>query len=219
MATKTYYELDSLASSSNFHALQDGGSAPSEVLFSPITGWQPSSSVAAGNYADLDSQSEVAAGTFSTTAKPTAVDNTIGNGFRIPTALTGSFASGSWVLGVRISSNSQVYNGTLRFRWRVFRSTSVTGASATELTSAAQVSGNVVNLQQFTLQTATVTWSAPVVTLSNEYLFFVLACEVVGGASLPNADCNLYKHSAASIATTDFTVATLTQDVGMVPIA
>jgi hypothetical protein len=129
MSHKLYFLKDTLASGSNFGALQQDGVAPSSAIMTD-TGW--------GNPTSPDFYSpliyeEINTG-FSTTVLPVAggpPNNTTGDSFRTPTPLTVKFAAAYWTFNLAgyVSSIS----GSAVARMRVYRSTSPTGAGATEI--------------------------------------------------------------------------------------
>lgn len=224
MATKAFYFLGSLASGSGFLAMQEDGTAPTAAELSPITRLSPASGsaiAATGEMADYWAQVGRAPAVFSATAAPLVPDNTNGNGGRIPTALTGTFAAGNWPISVSAIARTNNWNGRHRFRLRVFRSTSATGASPTEITTSTVITDTTsANVTQNATDTRTATWSAPGFSLTSEYLFFTLAMEVTTAGTTVSGgrDVNLYGGSGLSITTTDFTVVTMTQHAGMIPI-
>lgn len=224
MTTKTFYGLGSLASGAAYLAMQENGTAPSAAELSPITGLTPASggtAAAVGDMSEFYAQVQRNATSFTSTTMPLTPDSTNGNGFRIPTALTGTFAAGNWTLSFAVIARSNNWNGRHRFRARVWRSTSATGTSPTEITASTQLTGaTTANVVQNATDARTVTWSAPSITLSAEYLFFTVALEVTtaGTTQSGGRDLNLYGGPDTSVATTDFSVVSMTETVGIIPI-
>jgi hypothetical protein len=91
-----------------------------------------------------------------------------------------------------------------RMRLRVWASPNADGTSARELTSSVQVGGIVTMNVTTSTFTSTITWAAPAVNLSNEYLFFQPEWEeTTAGTSTVSAQ---YYQSAGTVTTTNFTV-------------
>jgi hypothetical protein len=85
-------------------------------------------------------------------------------------------------------------------RLRVWASANADGSSARELTSGAQQTSTVTT-NNSAEQTSTLTWSAPAITLSNEYLFFQIECYIVSSGA---SNAVLMHRLSTSIVTTDF---------------
>lgn len=218
MAVKNFYPLVGKQAGTNYQALQDGGSAPADAPFTAATGWIMSNT-AAGNSAEMFAQVERAANQFTsdtTTSKPLTPDNTNGNAFVTPTALTGTFAAGNWTLQIVSRSVTAVWtNGVVAYKWRVFRSAAQTGTSPTEITGGAQQSANspafaLVNTNYAT----TLTWSAPSFDVNTEFLIFALAVRIVTAASGTGTtrDVNLRVNPSSIITTTDLGTLVIPED-------
>lgn len=156
------------------------------------TGWTVGK-IATANDSTMVWGTENATGTFSTeagTPKPPAL--AAGNALRSDTPLTGEFAAAAWSIVVAFRSVSTAYTGTIRARARVFRSVNADGSGATEITAATQV-GSTSGAGSTTVDsTSTITWTpAAAFTLNNEYLFIVLACEIVTASGSNTADALL----------------------------
>lgn len=207
MAVHNFYPLNSLQAGTGFQALQQNGTAPADAVHT--AGWIMSNT-AAGNSAELDANAERAANQMSsdtTTPKPLVPDNTLGNGFVIPTALTGEFAAGNWTLQLVSRSVTAVWtNGVIAYKWRVYKSAAQTGTSPTEITSGIQQSANSPAFAVLaTNYTTTLTWAAPSFQVNNEFLIFTLACRVQTAATGTGTtrDVNLRVNPASIITTTD----------------
>lgn len=207
MATKTFYLTGDTASSSNHHALQDGGSAPNAARLT--TGWIVGSSGTVPRYAVMDSGTERTAASSTGTAQPAAgPDNTLGDCFRSPTALTGTFASGNWSLSFLVQGETRAtsaHDGKLRIR--VYKSSNADGSSPTELTGSVQVTSAYTDLANSATQTVTATWAAGAITLSNEYLFIQVAHQIDANGSNASCDTHIAVGSASAITTTNFAFA------------
>jgi hypothetical protein len=210
MAVKNFYVLSSLAGTSAFQGLQEDGSAPSAAVTSPNTGWA-AGTTGTGNSSEINAQTKRGTATFtsqSSSPKPTVPDNTNGNGFRTPNALSGDFPSGNWTLSIGVRSATAAYTGRFRFRWRVFRSANADASGYTEITSSTVVSSaTTADLSTTTTTQVSVTWAAPAFVLSGEYLFFLLTAEVTSAGSGSTQDIILWVGSNSAVTTTDFTVA------------
>ena len=156
------------------------------------TGWTVGK-IATANDSTMVWGTENATGTFSTeagTPKPPAL--AAGNALRSDTPITGEFAAAAWSIVVAFRSVSTAYTGTIRARARVFRSVNADGSGATEITAATQV-GSTSGAGSTTVDsTSTITWTpAASFILNNEYLFIVLACEIVTASGSNTADALL----------------------------
>lgn len=207
--TKTFYGLGALSSGSNFLNLQDGGTAPTDASMSPVTGWVQGTN-AVGRMANMDSQNSVAAASFSTTAAPSSPDNTIGNGFRTPSTLRGTFAAGNWTLGGAVQGGGN--GGQIRLRFDVYRSTSATGASATRVTTSTLTGNSFQPISGFT-QTSSVVWSAPSFSVDNEYIFVTVGIEVTSLDFAAGSSTTLRQNANTGFVTTALTATGTTTHV------
>lgn len=198
---KTFYGLGALSSGSDFLNLQDGGTAPTDASMSPVTGWVQGTN-AVGRMANMNSQNSVAAASFSTTAAPSAPDNTIGNGFRTPSTLRGTFAAGNWTLGGAVQGGSS--GGQIRLRFDVYRSASATGASATRVTTST-LTGNSFQVVAGFTQTSSVVWSAPSFSVDNEYIFVTVGIEVTSLDFAAGSSTTLRQNANTGFVTTALT--------------
>lgn len=207
MAVDTFYPQAALASGSNHLAMQDGGTGPAIIaLLSPNTGWNPGTT-APPRFCVMDSQLEVAStsadwvGTLPARSVP---NNTRGDSFRTPATRNGSYAAGSWSFGIRLGGG--FFNGRFQLRFRVWRSASADGAGATEVTTSDIIVGpTTANISATVTALITGTWSAPALSLANEYLFFQIIfdlTQVPGGAT---QDANIYEGADVNVTTTEFT--------------
>jgi hypothetical protein len=202
VAAKNFFLLDALASGSAFMALQDGGGAPATATTG--TGWTVGKT-AAGNFSRMDSQTERSAATFTTTPQPNgAPDNALGDSFRTPATLTGSFASGNWTIPIPVIAVTNGGDQDGRIRLRLWRSTNQDGSSATEITGATQLGTTVTNLTTTTQQISTVTFNPGAFSLAGEYLFFQLAWEITGAGGNNGRDVLIRIGASAEIVTSDF---------------
>lgn len=207
-ATKNFYLMGGTLLNS-YQPMQEDGTAPTDAAFATATGWIVGAN-AAGNYAELEPNVERARTVFNTTAVPTALGTgASANAFRIPSALSGSFAAGNWTLSavLRSVTAAMATAQTARLRWRVYRSANADGTSATELTSGAVLSNTVGGTGNTTANhtARSATWNAPAITLANEYLFFACAIEVVANSGTGNTrDANFRQNSSSVVTTPTF---------------
>lgn len=200
---KTFYLTDALASGANHMVLQDGGSAPATARIT--TGWI-AGTTAPTVYARLDSQTERTAASQGATVQPDGnPDNTLGDCFRTSATITGSFASGNWTYSFPVQGETRstsTHDGKLRVR--LYRSTSATGASPTEIGSA-QVTTAYANLANSAAQTVTVTFNPGAISLTAEYLFFQIAHQLDGVGNNAGSDTHLTVGTDSKITTSAFT--------------
>jgi hypothetical protein len=186
---------------------EDVGSAGAE-LNSGI-GWVVAK-LAANNYRIMVNGSEISGG-FATTIQPDNTAAPISDEnwpstavFTPPTLINASdcistlyeyngvFPAGTWTFEfpLRAVSNGGTQDG--RIRMRVYKAQRTSGGNAwqniTELTSATLLGSIVTNLATNATQTSTVTWSAPAITLNNEFLLCQIAWQITGAAGNNNAD-------------------------------
>jgi len=183
VAIKTYYL--GFGQDGNFGALFDG---VAQTAASRNDGWTVGK-IASALASDFDAATKQATGTFVTnTTRPSVLVTTAtANAFKTPTALTGVFANTAWtftfaVRAVVLSAQAG------RMRMRVYRSVNLDGTAATEITGATQVGTTSTVLSTTADVTTVVTWSPGAVSLSNEYLFFVLAWEITTASGSNTSD-------------------------------
>lgn len=222
---ESFYFLPTLAGTTTHLAIQENGSAPTAGLFSPSnTGWVGAggqSVVTATHMSDMDSQVVRTVGLFDATVKPTGIDTTLGNAFRTPLPKTGNYPASNWVINLAAMAQASAFNGTFRFRVRVYADNDDTGASPRELTTTALLTNiSTANLSLTVSQSLSVTWAAPEIVLEGEYLFFAVACDIRTAGTTVNGgrEIHLYKGSGSVITTPDFVPVTLKQMVGMIPL-
>lgn len=162
----------------------------------------------AARYARMDSQTIRAAATFGSTAEPSvSPDNTLGDSFRSPNPLSGTFAAGNWTLGARAraSATGTALGQAGRFRFRVWASPDATGATnVREITTSTVTTNTSTAFSGVTVQQLSGTWAAPQFTLGGEYLFFQMAWEITTAATGATADNVLTVGPTAQFSTTDF---------------
>lgn len=208
MAAKTFYFKNAAASGSSARSLQDGGSVTAATTG---TGWTTENAANAGLYSLMVSGSEATRtgpGSFTGTAQPTAsLASNATDCWRTENAITGTFANANWSLKFGFRAVTANHSGNLNIRFRVWKSANADGSSATELTSAAQASGNF-STSTGSDSTVTVTWSpGGTITLTNEYLFVQCAIYVVSNGGNSSSDClfRVDSSSGYAVTTSDFT--------------
>jgi hypothetical protein len=202
-AAKDLWFLDSAAGAG--YAIQDGGSGPTAANFHGTTnshGWITQN--AGPRYGYLDYNTQVPRASLLTTEPVAQLITTAGAGnfFRSPTAYDGEFAAGNWTIGMNLRGTT---TADFMLKWHVFASVNATGAGARQLNSAAIAT----SLQTATLSTTATllnaTWNAPLITLANEYLFFVLYLHQSTAAGGTSQTIYLVKSGASKALTTIFT--------------
>jgi len=118
--------------------------------------------------------------------------------FRTESAYTGTFASGTWAININMATDVGG-NGTYRIKFRVWRSTSATGASPTLIDTFDN--GSDFTPPQSPLA---ISWSAPSISLNNEYLFFQAEIVMQSAPSF-GGGVNFRSSTVQTWTTTDFT--------------
>lgn len=215
MAAINYWHLAGKQAGTNFQAMQQDGAAPATAAYTAATGWIMSST-SSGNTDEFFSQTERAANTFGadSTSLPGAPNNTNGNGFVIPTALTGTFEAGQWQFNFNSRSITAVWtNGVVAFKVGVYRSSAQTGTSPTLIgnTTPFVTPDSPAHALVNTLYLTTGLYDLPEFELNNEFLIFTVACKVVTAAtgSGTTRDVNFAISNSAVFLTTNFTASTL----------
>lgn len=202
MATQTWYLTETLLSGTVMGTLQTTSVATGTTL---TTGWTVSRT-AASNYSAIAVGALQAANTFSTTVKPIAGTlATSGNGdaFRTNVAQTGNYAAGTWTFTFRVIRSATTSAGRMQFR--VYRSATADGSSGlTEITTAVQQCS--IAVASTSEQTSTLAWSAPAISLHNEYLFVQCAWAITTAGGTNNMTAKL--RSGSTIVTSSFTPVT-----------
>lgn len=185
---KNFYSLAGFGSTPNLLDFQEDGTQPSSATFSPLTAWKTvdaSTIIQNGQSAEMVAQTSVPSGSSwsleSANPKPLAPNATIGNAWRSPTALNGTFRPGDWRMTVVVTATNNNVTAEVRFRFRIWRSINANGSSATEVTTAAMVTDtNVGTIGTSDIVGFSVTQNiSDNVVLNNEYLFVTAAMEIV----------------------------------------
>lgn len=170
-AGKTFVIKAAQASGSYFGSLQDGGSVATATT---TTGWVVSTNLA-GLYADMAYGNS--ANAWSGTALPAPpLSNGISsaNAWRSEAPISGTFETGAWTIATAVIATSAA-SGSGRIRVRLWRDTSPTGATASEVTTSTIDMTDWTNLLVGTQQNTSGTQTIPGFTLASEYLFVQMA--------------------------------------------
>lgn len=171
----------------NFAAMEE----VDQTAASRTDGWTVGK-IAANNSSEYDQGTKQVTGSFSlqsTTAKPASfLTGATANALKSAVTYTGSFDTSNWVMtfAVRASTASAQ---TGRIRARVFTSPNADGSSATERTGSTQVGTTSAALSTTADVTTVVTWTPGAgFTLSHEYIFVVIAWEIIIASGSNNGD-------------------------------
>lgn len=223
MATKTWTLRQIATGGTPANVLWwDPSRAAAPAQATSASGWTVAKT-GANNYRDLVQGSEVAA--FTTTIVPNTTAPTATGSFT--TALytpppiiyhTGSiatlyeyngyFPAGNWVFTFPVIAVTANVSGAGRINLRVFKASRNTAGSgwntATELTGALQAGTIATAPTTTTTQTSTVTWSAPIVTLNNEFLIVKVGWQITTGSNANGADILLRHGSGVTMVSPNF---------------
>lgn len=186
MAVKTF--MVASGNDGNFGALVDG---VDQAAASRVDGWTVAK-LGSGQSSEFDAGTKQISTSFSAeaiTTKPASfLTGTTANAFKTPAPLTGTFAGTIWLLLIAVRATVAASQAG-RTRIRIFKSVNASGASATELTSGAQVGFATGALSTTADQDVDNNWNlGSTVTVNNEYLFFVLAWETTTAGGNNSAD-------------------------------
>lgn len=174
-----FYPLSTASATPFFGgSLQDGGTVPTAA--NSAYGWTPGT-LAANNFmrsrlgatapATVSSATSLIDATSGPTVGTGSGATTAADSFRTPAALTLQCAAGVWAF--RWALRAGVAGAVGRLRMRVWKSVNSNGSSPTALTTSTQV-GATVTLSTSADVVSLMSWTAPSIKLSNEYMFFQL---------------------------------------------
>lgn len=199
MAVKNLFFKDAVAPSSTHGQLTETDPNVNSVTG---TGWTGDT---ATGYSLQIYGTKRASSTFGATALPNA-SPVLTDCWRSLNTYSGTFAAGTWALGVTLSS--AVNNGqTAAARFRVWRSANADGSGATEITSGA-VEGTAVAVDSGNNLSTVTTGSLAAATLTNEYLFLQIALHItIAGAAASDTNVSVWSGGvgATAITTPNFT--------------
>lgn len=181
-----------------------------------VDGWTVGK-ITSGNSCDFDAGTKQLATAFTsntTFPKPASLlTGATANAFKSENRYLGTFAAANWALtfAVRAITGSAQ---TGRMRARVFASPNADGSSARDLNGALlPIGGSTAAITSSADGTSLITWTAPAITLSTEYLFVVVAWEIVVASGSNNGDALLRTGQSAGgtrIVTSNFTGSVVT---------
>lgn len=210
MAVKTFYIVGG-STSNGFQQLQDAGSAPADAAFATPTGWAVGANPV-GDQSEFRPNTEQVNTTFVVQTVPTALlTGATTNAFRTPSSLlglTGTFTTVDFSTVFRSITAAMAVGQQVRLRWRVYASTQADGTSNRELTSGVITTTTVAGTGDTTtnMSPTTATWSPGTITLSNEYMFFACAMEVMAASGTGGTrDANFRENTNSKIVIQDFT--------------
>lgn len=149
-----------------------------------------------------------ATGTFSATDYLVTTHPNPGSGdsWRTENTYNGSFASANWTFtfAMRCSVASTQLG---RVKFRLWRSTNASGASATEITSATQSCGIIAAISTSANNNTALTFNPGAITLTNEYLFVQVEWNITTAGNSNTADI-LFRAGDSTIVSSTFTPGT-----------
>lgn len=163
---------------------QSGSSAGLLTLTTPTaststTGWIQGTT-AAGNYSRQSFRQERAAATFGATAEPSGSPLGLAqDSWRISAVTTGDFSAGTWYSSVSVIAVTSGGFHDGRANFRIWRSASADGTSATEISAGRMVGSLVTDVSTTVAQSSSASTQIGAVSLTNEYLFLQVAWETV----------------------------------------
>jgi hypothetical protein len=215
---KTFYATNIAAVSPGWWSLlQEGGTAPTAAASSSGYNIQKVTTALGPFWRSRlgvsgASQLSATSGTTSYIAAPVAgpivgtgnTNTTAGDSFRSPVAYSGNFPSGNWTIALGFRTGATTVAGAIRCR--VWASTSTSATSPRELTTAL-LTGSTVTMNATTSTfTSSITWAAPAITLTNEYIYFQLEWNsTTNSGNSNNSNATIWVGSGSSIVTTLFT--------------
>ena len=209
MAVKTYRVA--LGLDGNFGALSDGVDVAAATR---ADGWTVAK-LSATNESDFDAGTKQASGSFAIgQGKPvTLLTGSTANAFRTPLPLNGSFANTNWVFTFAVRA-TVVSAQAGRMVMTIWRGPNADGSGATLIANTRPAGSGLQGTVTSTLSTTAdvttaVTWTpGAVLTLVNEYLFFVLAWQTTTAGGSNSADVLIRTGQAAAgsrLVTPDYT--------------
>jgi hypothetical protein len=200
---------------------QDGSFAAmnevDQAAASRADGWTVGK-IAPGLTSDFDVAVKQLAATFTsntTFPKPSAslLTGAAANAFKSQYRYLGSFAAANWALTIAVRATVGSAQ-TGRVRARVFASVNADGSSSRDLNGAVLPTGaTTAALTSSADGTSLITWTAPAITLSSEYLFIAIAWDIVVASGSNNGDALLRTGQSAGgtrIVTSNFTGSVIT---------
>jgi hypothetical protein len=172
MAIENWFPIDTKASGVNH--LDTQSSAPTGA--DATTGFSTGVNATAGETADMYALTLRPNTAFTAGAKPSTVDPTNGNGFCLGGLRNGTFAAGNWQFDWRPKGSASTTR-TCRVAQLLWKSANADGSSGSAI-GTVQVSATSAAMTT-TAQTLSLTYNPGAITLTNEYLFVLVALESV----------------------------------------
>jgi hypothetical protein len=143
---------------------------------------------------------ERASTTFADALQPDGtLDTVLKDAFRTSSPYLGTFAAGDWDAHFVVSAVSSATGQDGRIRFRLLKA-DADGSNATEITSGQQFCSLLTNVTT-AAHDSSLTFNPGAFSITNQYLFFQIAWERTGGATLAAADINWRTGSAITAGT------------------
>lgn len=172
-------------------------------------GWVVGNSVnVTPDCANSDAQTEVARTVFVSGDRPTALVTTAGAGncLRTTNTYNGSFANANWAMHFVVRANTAGSTATGAIRFRLARGTDPAGVGATLIDATTRVGSTVGPILVSPSYDSTLTFNPGIVTLTDEYLFALLAWQRVAAGGGTTNDVNVrIGDTGTRLITADFT--------------
>lgn len=160
------------------------------------TGWNVGKTSISFPFSLMSYNVEKTSGQFNTAAKPATGPDVAGAHFaqdcwRISAATTGVFSAGTWYSSTSVISVTAALSGAGRVNYRLWRSSSESGAAPTELTKGRMVGTTITALSTTVAQSSSASTQIASFSLTNEYLFMNMAWEIVTASGNNGADADI----------------------------
>lgn len=207
-----------------FNPLQSGSNAglltPTQPTASTsTTGWTVAT--ASINYSRMSYNVERASSTFNPPQEPSgAPTSQAPDCFRISAATTGDFSAGTWYSSLSVIAVTAGTTHDGRALFRIWRASSSSAVSPTEITSSIMTGTLIANLTTTVAQSSAASIQVGAFSLSNEYLFLQCAWQRTGAGGSSTNDVllrygSMGQTNGTGLITTDFS----TGGGGAAPIA
>lgn len=205
MAAKTWY-LTNGVDANGWQALSES----TQVAATCNAGWIVGTGATVNS--ELQANTERASATFvGSTVPDGSLDTSLKDAFRIPAALSGSFASGNWSFQFAVQSPTQGGAADGQIVFRLIKA-NADGSSPTEITAAQQSAGVCTNVSTSDVN-STLTLNPGAFSLANQYLFVQVAWKRTGAGGMTTTNIRLRTGSAATPTGTVITSANFLPDL------
>jgi hypothetical protein len=177
--------------------IQSGSSSGLLDLTQPATststtGWTVGTDVA-NQYSRMSYNQKLPATNFSALVQPLGtLVGTAGHfaedAWRLSAATTGNFSAGTWYSSLSVIAVTNASGQSGRARWRLWRSSRVSGGASVELTQGHMIGSVVTNLLTTVAQSSSASTQIGAFSLNNEFLFAQLAWQTTTAATNAGAD-------------------------------